>query len=221
MELKISLGKWKHWFLKVNMKVRVWNFGGQLEHRWSSSLEFIVFYTVDVGIECDWREGVEIDCVVEVLHGERFETLALRSRSLMTIGFSWISLNFSCSSHSTALPSVRISLRLFVRLVFTSCTVESVAGIKLHWDHIEVLELQTHVTFLKVKVKVRVWNFGGQLEHRWSSSLEFIVFYTLNVGIECKWREGVDIDCVAEVLRGEMFEILDLRSRSLMTIGFS
>ena len=59
-----------------------------------------------------------------------------------------------------------ISLRVFVRLVLTSNTVDSVAGKKLHGDHIEVLELQTNVTFLKVKVKVRVWNFGGQLEHR-------------------------------------------------------
>ena len=109
---------------------------------------------------------MKIDCVVEVLHGERFETLALRSRSLMLIGFSLISVNFSCSFHSTALPSVQISFRLFVRLVFTSCTVESVAGMKLHGDLIEVLGLQTNVTFLKVKVKVRVWNFGGQLEHR-------------------------------------------------------
>ena len=158
-------------FLKVKVKVRVWNFGGQLEHRWSSSLKFIVFYTIDVGIECDWREGVEIDCVVEVLHGERFETLVLSSRSLMTIGFSSISLNFSCSSPSTAFPSVRISLRVFVRLVFTIYAVESVACMKLHGDHIEVLGLQTNVAFVKVKVKVRVWDFSGQLEHRWSSSL--------------------------------------------------
>ena len=73
---------------------------------------------------------------------------------------------FGCSSYLTALPSVRISLRVFVRLVLTIYTVESVAGMKLHGDHIEVLRLQTNVTFLKVKVKVRVWNFGGQLEHR-------------------------------------------------------
>ena len=97
--------------------------------------------------------------MVEVLHGERFETLALRSRYVMTI-------SFSCSSHSTALPSVRISLRVFVKLVITIYTVESVAGMKLQGDHIEVLGLQTNVTFLKVKVKVRVLNFGGQLDHR-------------------------------------------------------
>ena len=83
----------------------------------------------------------------------------------MTIGFSLISLNFSCSSQSTALPSVRISLRVFVRLALTNYTVESVAGMKLHGDHIEVLGLQTNVTFLKVKVKVRVWNFGGKIKH--------------------------------------------------------
>ena len=59
-----------------------------------------------------------------------------------------------------------ISLRVFVRLVLTIYTVESVAGMKLHGDHIEVLGLQTNVTFLKVKVKVRVWNFGGQFKHR-------------------------------------------------------
>ena len=136
----------------------------------------------------------------------------------MTIGFSWISLNFSCSSHSTALPSVRLSLRVFVILVLTSCTVESVVGMKLRGDHIEVLGLQTNVTFLKVKVKVRVWNFRGKLEHRWSSSLKFFLFFTVEVGLECDWRDGVDIDCVVEVLRGERFETLALRSRSLMTI---
>ena len=57
------------------------------------------------------------------------------------------------------MPSVQISLRVFVRLVFTINTVESVAGMKLHEDHIEVVGLQTNVTFLKIKVKVRVWNF--------------------------------------------------------------
>ena len=30
----------------------------------------------------------------------------------------------------------------------------------------EILGLQINVTFLKVKVKVKVWNFGGKLEHR-------------------------------------------------------
>ena len=64
------------------------------------------------------------------------------------------------------MPSVRIYLRVFVRLVLASYTVESVAGMKLHGHHIEVLGLQTNVTFLKVKVKIRVWSFGGQLEHR-------------------------------------------------------
>ena len=64
------------------------------------------------------------------------------------------------------MPSVQISLRVFVRLVLTIYTVESVAGMKLHGDLIEVLGLQTNVTLLKVEVKVRVWNFGDQLEHR-------------------------------------------------------
>ena len=36
---------------------------------------------------------------------------------------------------------------------------------KLQGDHIEVLGLQTNVTFLKVKVKVRFLNFGGKPEH--------------------------------------------------------
>ena len=55
---------------------------------------------------------------------------------------------------------------MFIRLVVTSGRVESVAAMKLHGDLIEVLGLQTNVAVLKVKVKVRVWNFGGQLEHR-------------------------------------------------------
>ena len=37
--------------LKVNVKVRVWNIGSQLEHRCSYSLYFLVFSTVDVEIE--------------------------------------------------------------------------------------------------------------------------------------------------------------------------
>ena len=37
--------------LKVNVKVRVWNIGSQLEHRCSYSLKFLVFCTVDVRIE--------------------------------------------------------------------------------------------------------------------------------------------------------------------------
>ena len=59
-----------------------------------------------------------------------------------------------------------ISIILIIRLVLTIYTVESIAGMKLHGDHIEVLGFQTNVTFLKVKVKVRVWNFGGQIENR-------------------------------------------------------
>ena len=60
---------------------------------------------------------------------------------------------------------MRISFRVFVRLVLTSCTVESDAGMKLHGDLIEVLGLQTNVTVLKVIVRVRVWNNEAQLEH--------------------------------------------------------
>ena len=44
---------------------------------------------------------------------------------------------------------MRTSLRLFIRLVLTVYIVESVAGMMLHGDHIEVLGLQTNVTFLK------------------------------------------------------------------------
>ena len=61
--------------------------------------------------------------------------------------------------------SADISLRVLVRLGVTIYTVKSVAGMKLNGDHIKVLGLQTNVTFLKVKVKVRVWNNEGQLEH--------------------------------------------------------
>ena len=74
--------------------------------------------------------------MVEVLHGEKIETVALRSRSLMTIGLSFISLNFSCSSYSTALTSVRKSLSVFVILVLlTIYTMESFAAMKHHGDH--------------------------------------------------------------------------------------
>ena len=66
----------------------------------------------------------------------------------------------------TDLPLVRISIKVFTRLVQTSDTVECERGLKLDRDLSEVLGLQTIVTVLKVIVKVRVWNFGGQLEHR-------------------------------------------------------
>ena len=84
---------------QVKMNVRVWTFGGLLENRWSSWLESLVFCTVDIGIEFDWREGVDIYCVVEVLHWLRYETLALSSMTLFTIGLSRFPLNLSCSSH--------------------------------------------------------------------------------------------------------------------------
>ena len=47
-----------------------------------------------------------------------------------------------------------------------SDTVEYDRDLKLEGDLSEVLGLQTNVTVLKVKVKVRVLNFGCQLEHR-------------------------------------------------------
>ena len=59
-----------------------------------------------------------------------------------------------------------MSIKVFIRLVQTSDTVECERDLKLDGDLSEVLGLQTNVTVLKVKVKVRVWNFGGQLEHR-------------------------------------------------------
>ena len=55
---------------------------------------------------------------------------------------------------------------MFVRLVNASCRVDFVAGMKLHGDLIEEHCFQTNVTVLKDEVKVRVWNFRSQLEHR-------------------------------------------------------
>ena len=65
-----------------------------------------------------------------------------------------------------------MSLELLYRLVKTSVTVECNRDFKLDGDLSEVLELQTNVTVLKLKVKVRVWNIGSQLEHRCSYSLK-------------------------------------------------
>ena len=59
-----------------------------------------------------------------------------------------------------------MSLKEFVRLVLTSYTVYCDMDLQLYGDHIEVPGLQTNVTVLKVKVNARVWNLGGQLEHR-------------------------------------------------------
>ena len=59
-----------------------------------------------------------------------------------------------------------MSCKVFNRFVQTSDTVECDRDLKLDGDLSEVLGLQTNVTVLKVKVKVRIWNFGGQLEHR-------------------------------------------------------
>ena len=59
-----------------------------------------------------------------------------------------------------------MSLDMFIRLVKTSEEVDCDMDLKLDGDLSEVLGLQTNITVIKVKVKVRVWNFGGQLEHR-------------------------------------------------------
>ena len=59
-----------------------------------------------------------------------------------------------------------MSIKVFIILVQTSDTEDCDRDLKLHADLIEVLGLHTNVTVLKVEVKLRVWNFGGQLEHR-------------------------------------------------------
>ena len=59
-----------------------------------------------------------------------------------------------------------MSLKVLNRLAQTSNTKECDMDLKLEGDISEVLGLQTIVTVLKVIVKVRVSNFGGQLEHR-------------------------------------------------------
>ena len=100
------------------------------------------------------------------MNGERFKTLVKRSRSLMTIGLSRFPLNLSCSFHWPTSHPVQMSLKLFNRLLQQSDTVECDRHWKLDGDLSEVLALLPIVKVLKVKVKVRVWNFGGQLEHR-------------------------------------------------------
>ena len=104
----------------------------------------------------------------EVLHEERFETFALSSMNRFTISMSRFPLNLSCSSHSPISPSVLMSLKSCIRLVQTSDTVDCDMNLQLDGDHSEVLGLQTNVTFIKVKVKARVWNIGGQLKHHCS-----------------------------------------------------
>ena len=94
--------------------------------------------------------------MVEVLHEERFETLALSSMTLLTLGLSSFPLKLSCSFHSPTSPSMPMSLRVFIRLVHTSDTVECDRDLKLDGDLNEVLGLQTNVTVLNVNVKVRV-----------------------------------------------------------------
>ena len=73
---------------------------------------------------------------------------------------------------------------MHIRLVKTSEEVDCDMDLKLDGDLIDVLGLQTNVTVLKVKVKVRVRNIGSQLKHRCSYSLKFLVFCTVDVGIE-------------------------------------
>ena len=77
-----------------------------------------------------------------------------------------------------------MSLDIFIRLVKTSKEVDCDMDLKLDGDLIDALGLQTNVTVLKVNVKVRVWNIGSQLEHRYSYSLKFLVFCTVDIGIE-------------------------------------
>ena len=77
-----------------------------------------------------------------------------------------------------------MSLDMYIRLVKTSEEVDCVMDLKLDGDLSEVLGLQTNVAVLKVNVKVRVWNIGSHLEHRCSYSLKFLVFCTVDVGIE-------------------------------------
>ena len=110
--------------LKVKVKARVWNFVSQLKHRCSFSLEFIVFCTVDVGIEFKRREGIEIDCVVEVLHELRFETLALSSMNRLTIGLSRFPLNFEMFFSLTdfSFSSALMSFRVYIRILHTLVT---------------------------------------------------------------------------------------------------
>ena len=62
--------------------------------------------------------------MVEVLHEERFETFALSSMNLLTIGMSRFPLNLSCSSHYPTSPSVLMSLDMFIRLAKTSEKVD-------------------------------------------------------------------------------------------------
>ena len=124
--------------------------------------------------------------MVEVLHEERLETLALSSMKRLTIGMRRFPLNLSCSSHSPISSSVLMSLKFLIRLVQTSDTVDYDMDLKLDGDHIEVLALQTTVTVLKSQSESSVWNFGSQLKHRCSLSLKFLVFCTVDVGLEFK-----------------------------------
>ena len=149
--------------LKGKVKARCWNFGSQLKHRCSLSLDFIVFCTVDLAIEFNWREGVEIECVVEVLHELRFETLALSSKNLLNIGLSRFPLNFSCSSHWLTSRSVQCWCRSEFILEYCTLVTKWIAIWTWSWTMISLkyLDFNQMLQSLKVKVKARVLNFGN------------------------------------------------------------
>ena len=75
--------------------------------------------------------------MVEVLHEERFEYLALSSMTLLAIGLCRSPLNLSCSSPSTISSSVRKSLKVFIRNVHHCGTVKCDRDLKLDGDLIE------------------------------------------------------------------------------------
>ena len=62
---------------------------------------------------------------------------------------------------------MQITFEVCIRLVQTRETVECDRDLKFDGDYFsEVYIPQTNVTLLKIKLKVRISNFGGQLEHR-------------------------------------------------------
>ena len=81
--------------------------------------------------------------------------------TLLSIGLSLFPLNLGCSSRCPTSPSVRITIKVVNRLMQYSDLVECDRYLKLDGDLSEILGLQTNVTVLKVKVKVRLWNVGG------------------------------------------------------------
>ena len=73
---------------------------------------------------------------------------------------------------------------MIIRPMKTSEEVNCDLDLMMYGDLIDVLGLQTNVTVLKVNVKIRVWIIGSQLEHRCSKSLKFLVFCTVDIGLE-------------------------------------